>query len=260
MLGAALTTAHTFALTSASAATRSRSTWSMMAMSPGRRRLVSRLVRRSILAGPATPGGRSPPRGRRNVASLITAESARRPPSGPTAAPPSGAAQASVRLVCRCDREQLLGVAATECGLRQPGEHAGELLEPIGTRDVDHRCRRTAPILRLADDKVMVGERSDLRQMGDDDDLRGARERGKASADLDRGLAAYTGVDLVEYEGRYRVAARQHHLEREHQPRQLAPRSPPVERSRCGAGIGDQHELDLIDAGRAEGQPAPVAR
>ena len=35
MLGAALTTAATWHLTSASALTRSRSAWSMMAMSPG---------------------------------------------------------------------------------------------------------------------------------------------------------------------------------------------------------------------------------
>src|SRR3954452_236412 len=122
MLGAALTTAHTLADTNASAATRSRSTWSMKAMSPGRRGLVSRFVLRSTRAGPATPGGRSPPRGRRNVASLITAESARRRYAGPTAAPPPGTAAASVRLVCRCDFEQLSGVAAAERGLGQAGE------------------------------------------------------------------------------------------------------------------------------------------
>src|ERR1700748_2746450 len=53
---AALTTAETFRLISASAATRSRSTWSMIAMSPGHSRLVRFLVRRSRRAGPATPG------------------------------------------------------------------------------------------------------------------------------------------------------------------------------------------------------------
>src|SRR4051794_18968717 len=141
MLGAALTTAHTLADTSASAATRSRSTWSMTAMSPGRRRLVRRLVLRSIRAGPATPGGRSPPRGRRNVASLITAESARRPLPGPTAAPPRGG-PGSVRLERRGDLEQLLGVTPPELGLRQAREHAGELLQPLGAGDGHHFRRR----------------------------------------------------------------------------------------------------------------------
>src|SRR3954452_6233086 len=229
MLGAALITADTFALTSASAATRSRSTWSMMAMSPARRRLVSRLVRGSNRAGPATPGGPSPPRGRRNVASLITAESARRRYAGPTAAPPPGTAAASVRLVCRCDLEQLSGVAAAERGLGQAGEHARELLDPIGIGDLDHRCLRAAAVLRPADDEVMVGERGHLRQMGHDDDLRRARERGEAPADLDSSLPADTGVDLVEHEGRHGVTPGQHHLEREHQPRQLTSRRTLVE-------------------------------
>ena len=56
MLGAALMTAATWQLTSDSALTRSRSAWSMIAISPGRSRLVRVLVRRSSLAGPASPG------------------------------------------------------------------------------------------------------------------------------------------------------------------------------------------------------------
>src|SRR5947208_2727487 len=56
MLGATLTTAATWQATSASALTRSRSIWSMIAISPGRRRLVRSLVRLSRRAGPATPG------------------------------------------------------------------------------------------------------------------------------------------------------------------------------------------------------------
>src|SRR6202012_2581075 len=56
MLTAALTTADTFRLIRASAATRAKSTWSMIAMSPGQSRLVRFLVRRSRRAGPAPPG------------------------------------------------------------------------------------------------------------------------------------------------------------------------------------------------------------
>jgi hypothetical protein len=52
MLGAALTTAATLVPTSASALTRSMSTWSMTAMSPGRSRFVRFFVRRSKRAVP----------------------------------------------------------------------------------------------------------------------------------------------------------------------------------------------------------------
>src|SRR3954454_24107913 len=171
MLGAALTTAQTLALTNASAATRSRSTWSMMAMSPGRRRFVSRFVRRSIRAGPATPGGRSPPRGRRKVASLITAESARPAPQGRTGAPPLTSAPESARFVRRRDLEQLLRVAAPESGLGQSGQHAGELLESVGAGHVHHARRGRLGVLGFPHDEVMVGKGRDLWQMGHDDHL-----------------------------------------------------------------------------------------
>src|SRR5215475_13861490 len=70
MDGLAFNTAHTPTATSESAATRSRSTWSITAMSPGRKRPTSRLVRRSSLTGPLiTPG--SALRGRRNVGKRI---------------------------------------------------------------------------------------------------------------------------------------------------------------------------------------------
>ena len=71
MLGAALTTAATRQATSASALTRSRSTWSITATSPGRSRLVSVLVRRSSRATPVAPAGCSACRVRVAPASLI---------------------------------------------------------------------------------------------------------------------------------------------------------------------------------------------
>src|SRR4051795_6863903 len=124
MLGETLTTAQTFARTNASAATRSRSTWSMIAMSPGRSRLVSVLVRRSRRATPVTPGWRSPPRGRRSVAILISPESAR------TALP--------LTFRRARDREQLLGVAASGDGVGQAAEQAGQLEEPLLPLDSRH--------------------------------------------------------------------------------------------------------------------------
>src|SRR5215471_5715431 len=57
MLTEALTTAATLRLMSSSALTRSRSEWSMMAISPGLRRLVMFFVRRSTRAAATMPGG-----------------------------------------------------------------------------------------------------------------------------------------------------------------------------------------------------------
>src|SRR6266550_320584 len=57
MLTAALTTAATLRLISSSALTRSRSEWSMMAISPGLRRLVMFFVRWSTRATATIPGG-----------------------------------------------------------------------------------------------------------------------------------------------------------------------------------------------------------
>src|SRR5580693_8187298 len=56
---AALTTAAGRQEISSSADTRSRSAWSMIAMSPGASRLTRTLVRRSTLATPTRPGGTS---------------------------------------------------------------------------------------------------------------------------------------------------------------------------------------------------------
>src|SRR5215467_10615947 len=57
MLTEALTTAATLCLMSSSALTRSRSEWSMMAISPGLRRLVMFFVRWSTRATATIPGG-----------------------------------------------------------------------------------------------------------------------------------------------------------------------------------------------------------
>src|ERR1700733_3335756 len=59
MLRLQFITAMTLRLMSSSALTRSRSEWSMMAISPGLRRLVMFLVRRSTRATAVMPGGTS---------------------------------------------------------------------------------------------------------------------------------------------------------------------------------------------------------
>ncbi len=78
---------------------------------------------------------------------------------------------------------------------------------------------------------------------------------GQPAADLDRGLAADPGVDLVEHEGRHRVGAGEHDLDGQHDPGQLAARGALAERQGRRAGVGGQPDLHLVGAVRAELAP-----
>ena len=63
------------------------------------------------------------------------------------------------------------------------------------------RCRRDLAVVALGHHDLGVGERRDLRQVGDDEHLGvGPGERGERPADRERRLAADAGVDLVEHQ------------------------------------------------------------
>ena len=59
--------------------------------------------------------------------------------------------------------------------------------------------------------------------MGHDDHLGAPGQERKSVTDLDRGLPADPGIDLVEDEGGDRIHAGEDDLERQHDPRSLAP-------------------------------------
>ena len=116
------------------------------------------------------------------------------------------------------------------------------------------------PSLDLCHHDVPVGERRDLGQVGDHEHLGGAGQRGEPAADLDRGLAADPGVDLVEDERRHRAGAGQRDLEGQHHPGQLAAGGALVQRRGLGAGVGGQQELDVVDAGGGDRSHRPSTR
>ena len=70
-------------------------------------------------------------------------------------------------------------------------------------------------------------------------------------ADRRRGRAADVGVHLVEHQRRHRRAGRQHHLQRQHQPRQLAARGDPPQRPQLLSRIGGDQEAHRIGTARA---------
>src|SRR5436190_4156825 len=116
----------------------------MTAMSPGCRRRVRRLVRASTRAGPTTAGS----------------ERLCRRWAMPSAPP-----------LARCGGQQLFGVVA-RCGTRWLArQHAGELDHALAFAD-DACGRHGASVLLLFRDRdLFVGERRDLRKMGDNEDL-----------------------------------------------------------------------------------------
>src|SRR5690606_35224576 len=216
MPAAMLTTAAAPHATSASALTRSTSTWSMMAISPGWRRFVSLLVRRSILATPVTPGRSLPFLARRpgillpgTFIKTILPEQTTWEAFHDRACPPCHTESP----VSRRQPQQLLGMRSAQFGVFHAGEHPGQLAHPALVVERDHAAAHHAAVAGLLHHQVLVGEGGDLRQVGDDDHLGGAGQPGEPAPDLHRGLATHPGVDLVEDERGHRVGAGEHHLD-----------------------------------------------
>ncbi len=59
----------------------------------------------------------------------------------------------------------------TELGVLKAREHAGQLAYPAGAVQPYHAAGRDQPVVGLLHHQVVVRERGDLRQVGDDDDL-----------------------------------------------------------------------------------------
>ena len=120
-------------------------------------------------------------------------------------------------------------------------------------------ARVTSPPRQLLDPEVPVGQRRDLRQVGDAEHLALGAERAQALADRPRRLAADAGVDLVE-DQRRGTRPRRHRHQRQHHARQLAARRALAQRRRGHARVGRQQELDALGARTARSPPAARAR
>src|SRR5688500_4492640 len=105
------------------------------------------------------------------------------------------------------DGEQLAGVGLPRIAVGEAGQHAGELTDAVlALHGPDVGGGDPRPdIGRLVYDEVGGGERGDLGEVGDDDDLVIPRQAGQAAADLPRGLTADPGVHLVEDHHGHRV-------------------------------------------------------
>src|SRR6266498_1276449 len=244
--GLALSTAATPTATSESAATRSRSTWSMTAMSPGRSRPTRRLVRRSSRTVPVTtPGSALRDRrktGRRIVTHPDTAGLAGWTRHAYPAGPPL-----SGLLLCR-HGEQLLRVRDAQIRVGQAGEHPGQLPRSLGVLHHTYPARGDRAAGVLGDDQVPVGECRHLGQMRHHQYLMGASQPGQPAPDLHRRLSADTRVHLVEDQRGRATGTGEHHLDREHHPGQLTARGALLQRQRRCPRVRRQLELDVVGA------------
>jgi len=111
-------------------------------------------------------------------------------------------------------------------GGRQIGvpQHPRQLARPRISLQNLHVTRRHAPAGALRHGQVVVGEGRDLGQMRDDQRLPAARGHPRErSADLAAHFPADALIHLVKDDRRDRVMRREHHLERQHDPGELAP-------------------------------------
>ena len=102
----------------------------------------------------------------------------------------------------------------------------------------------------LLDREVGLGQRGDLRQVGDADDLPGVAQPAQPLADRAGGGAADAGVDLVEDDRALRLARQAG--KGEHDPRDLAARRRLAERRERHSRIRRHEQLDRLGPGRPE--------
>ncbi len=89
-------------------------------------------------------------------------------------------------------------MAAGGVGELRAGEHSGDFFHALGLFHEAHAGLRATAMGGLFDEEVLVGERSDLRQVRDADDLLRGGEGLELLADGFCGAAADADVDFVE--------------------------------------------------------------
>src|SRR5215217_4560182 len=207
-------TAATSASTSASAVIRSRSRASMTTMSPAPIRRSSRSMSRSTRAVPVTPGRELAVRvssadifmglilsrnesqnweARRNTSHIGTYCHICNTPGY---AVRGRKTEALIRVrICASGVEELTGVCPAAVGFAEAGQHARQFGHAVVIVEAAHPTRLVAAASAVHDE-VDVGIGSNLREVGDDDDLVGAGEPGQAASDLHSGASTHPGIDL----------------------------------------------------------------
>ena len=102
-------------------------------------------------------------------------------------------------------------------------QHPSNFRDPILTVNDLDRTRGNATANGLRDKQVPIGPGGDLREVSDDEHLMPHCNIRECTSHLSANLSADAVIDLVEDQRRYRVLAREHNLEGEHQARQFAP-------------------------------------
>ena len=124
-------------------------------------------------------------------------------------------------------------------------QHSRQLDQAVLALHFSGRGHRPALPHLFGDGHLGIGERGHLGQVSDDEDLvPGGGKLVQSPADGERRFATDAGVDLVEDEGRGRLA--QHEPSGEHHAGQLAPRCDLLQREGRLARVRSEQETHLI--------------
>ena len=113
---------------------------------------------------------------------------------------------------------------------------------------------------RLVDHEVSVRQRRDLREVRDADHLTMPRDVRDGPPDHFGHGPADARIDFVEHVRADGALVRQHPLEREQGPRELAAAGDLAKRPGLFAGVGRDQKLDAIDPGTREASPVDEQR
>ena len=93
---------------------------------------------------------------------------------------------------------------------------------------------------------MVAGSRRDLWQVGDNQNLAGLRHASQRIGDFRTSPATHTLIHLVEHQGLDHVVGGEHHLQGQHDPRQLAAAGNLGQRTRFEALVQLNHKGDLL--------------
>ena len=222
----------------------------MTAMSPGPRRLTRSLVLRPSRARPAiggTSAGRSwisGPRSsararlRRAIRRLCGDRSAARAPG--VRRPRAARGRGGWRRRRRARRPSMRTISATSSS---PGD------------PLDRRPRLAARGVASSIRKWVVGQRGDLRQVGDADHLAAVRPSARRRSPTARAVLPPIPASISSKTSVRSPVARAEPAEREHDPRELAARGGVAQRRGRHPGVGRDQQLDGLGAVRARSRP-----
>ena len=143
-----------------------------------------------------------------------------------------------------CAGDKFLRVLTSRARVWRTTQHARQLGDASVVAELNRFAQRLPIDISLRDRHVSVGKRRHLGKVGHDQHLMGTSEITKILPHRVGDIAADTGIDLVEHEGRR--PSGEYSAKRQHGPGEFATRCHPAKRLRLMAGVGCEPDRDLL--------------